>query len=190
MMARSRVASSRGCTARQSAWARRDRHTSTWAQAIRQAIAKRSVPAAGPAMARARAAIWSAKTGSRPAGRLSPCRTALRDDRALPSGVFGPRLRRPFLRLASRLASLIMPAPVLVIGHRSRFVLAQFKPARKQNLEPRLPSFSRNRDVPDEIKSRVNADHIRPNCSKSTSRDALRTTLGTINTAALCHLLT
>ena len=53
------------------------------------------------------------------------------------------------------------------------FVLARFKPARKQNLEPRLPSFSRNWDVPDEIKSRVNADHIRPNCSKSTSRDAV-----------------
>jgi hypothetical protein len=64
----------------------------------------------------------------------------------------------------------------------------------------RLPSFSRNWDVPDEIKSRVNAERIRPNCSKSTTRDArrvpsvvcqlllqLRITLGTINTAALCH---
>ena len=49
--------------------------------------------------------------GIRPAVRLKPCRTALRDERALPSGVFGPRLRRPFLRLALRLASLIIPAP-------------------------------------------------------------------------------
>ena len=44
-------------------------------------------------------------------GAAEPCRTALREERALPSGVFGPRLRRPFLRLASRLASLIIPAP-------------------------------------------------------------------------------
>jgi hypothetical protein len=80
-------------------------------------------------MARTRAAIWSAKTGSTPAGRLSPCRTALRDDRALPSGVFGPRLRRPFLRLASRLASLIMPAPVAC----SCFVLSRVQRKGKQN---------------------------------------------------------
>ena len=40
-----------------------------------------------------------------------PCRTALREERALPSGVFGPRLRRPLARLASRLAALIMQSP-------------------------------------------------------------------------------
>ena len=53
-----------------------------------------------------------ARMGSRPAGRLGPCRTALRDELALPSDVVGPRLQRPFRRLGSRLASLIMPAPM------------------------------------------------------------------------------
>jgi hypothetical protein len=46
--------------------------------------------------------------GSRAAGRLRPWRNALRAERALPSGVVGPRLARPLRRLASRLASLIM----------------------------------------------------------------------------------
>jgi len=76
-------------------------------------------------MARARAATQSANAGSRPAGRLSPCRTALREERALPSGVLGPRLRRPFLRLASLLASLIMPAfdivPILFYSESSLY---------------------------------------------------------------------
>jgi hypothetical protein len=49
-----------------------------------------------------------ARMGSRPAGRLGPCRTALRDELALPSDVVGPRLQRPFRRLGSRLASLII----------------------------------------------------------------------------------
>ena len=53
-----------------------------------------------------------ARMGSRPAGRLGPCRTALRNELALPSDVVGPRLQRPFRRLGSRLASLIMPAPM------------------------------------------------------------------------------
>ncbi|MGA6963577.1 MAG: hypothetical protein WBZ51_08155, partial [Xanthobacteraceae bacterium] len=69
---------------------RRTRATSICAQAMRQAISNRSLPASGPAMARAKAAIWSANAGSRPAGWLNPCRTALRDERALPSAVFGP----------------------------------------------------------------------------------------------------
>jgi hypothetical protein len=53
-----------------------------------------------------------ARMGSRPAGRLGPWRTALRNELALPSDVVGPRLQRPFRRLGSRLASLIMPAPM------------------------------------------------------------------------------
>ena len=67
-----------------------------------------------PAPPRSRAAICCANAGSRPAGWLNPCRTALREERALPSGVLGPRLRRPLARLASRLAALIMQSPKVV----------------------------------------------------------------------------
>jgi hypothetical protein len=81
---------------------------------IMPAMSNRSGPAFGPAMARAKAAISCASAGSSPAGLLRPCRSALRAERALPSGVFGPRLCRPFLRLASRRASLIiLLVPVL-----------------------------------------------------------------------------
>jgi hypothetical protein len=41
-------------------------------------------------MARAKAAISFANAGSSAAGRLKPCRSALRAERALPAGVFGP----------------------------------------------------------------------------------------------------
>ena len=98
-------------------------------------------------MARARAAIWSAKTGSRPAGRLSPCRTALRDDRALPWGVFGPRLRRPLP--AARFASGFTDHAGSDADLSSLFVLQQLKPTCKRNLtaEKKLrmaqPSVSR-----------------------------------------------
>jgi hypothetical protein len=87
--------------------------TSICAAATVHAISNRSSPACGPAMARAKAAIRSASAGSSAAGRLKPWRVALREERALPSGVFGPRLRRPFFLLASRLASLIMRLPPL-----------------------------------------------------------------------------
>jgi hypothetical protein len=100
-----------GCTERRSARARRARITSICAQAIRHAIRKRSPLTCGPAMRRASSAIRCVKARSRLAGRVRPCCSALREERGLPSGVFGPRLRRPFLRLASRLASLIMPLP-------------------------------------------------------------------------------
>jgi hypothetical protein len=61
----------------------------------------------------------------------------LREERALPSGVFGPPLRRPFLRLASRLASLIMPAPMasfvpFSFYHDSRLHASKMEP-------PKLP---------------------------------------------------
>ena len=71
-----------------------------------------------------------ARMGSRPAGRLGPCRTALRDELALPSDVVGPPLQRPFHRLRSRLASMIMPAPMasfvpFLFYHDSRLYASQ-----------------------------------------------------------------
>jgi len=128
--ARSRVAPSKRPTEKISARARRARPTSTCAAAILHAIAKRSRPASGPATDRARAAICCAQTGSRPAGRLKPCRTALREERALPSGVFGLRLLRPLARLASRLAAPVMQSPQS--GRCSLFVLTPPSPECKQ----------------------------------------------------------
>jgi hypothetical protein len=91
------------------------------------------------------------------AGRLKPCRTAFREERALPSGVLGPRLRRPFLRLASRLASLIMRvAAVRAAAHRAqarplppeRWRIAVSGPEALDNLparaEPRCDGFRRS----------------------------------------------
>jgi hypothetical protein len=105
--------------------ARRARMTSTCAAAMISALSNRSLPAEGPAMASAKAAIFSASAGSSAAGRLKPCRSALPEERALPSGVFGPRLRRPFFLLASRRASVttLLPAfyvPVLFYTSRNR----------------------------------------------------------------------
>src|SRR5271166_5075504 len=127
------AAPSRGTVERRSQRARRTRATSICSTAIRHAIEKRSVPAAGPAMARVRAAISFANAGSRQAGRLKPCRSALLAELALPAGVFGPRLARPLVRLALRLASLIMPAAVIysyslllrIEFYCSCFILAQ-----------------------------------------------------------------
>jgi hypothetical protein len=102
--------SSKGVAERSSQRARRTRATSICAAAITHAISKRSLPALLPAIARAKAPVSFASVGSACAGRLKPCRMALRAERALPSGVFGPRLAQPFFRLAWRRASLIMPA--------------------------------------------------------------------------------
>jgi hypothetical protein len=118
----------RASVARASTFARRARMTSTCAAAILPAMSTRSGPAFGPAMARAKSAISCASAGSSPAGRLRPWRSALRAERALPSGVFGPQLRRPFLRLASRRASLIIPRPAC-----SCFVLTRVADRGKQN---------------------------------------------------------
>ena len=82
-----------------------------------------------------------ARMGSRPAGRLGPCRTALRDELALPSDVVGPRLQRPFRRLGSRLASLIMPAPM------APFVPFSFY--RDSRLYARRHSYARTRKIED-----------------------------------------
>jgi hypothetical protein len=49
-------------------------------------------------------------------------RSVSRDERALPAAVFGPRLKRPLLRLASRLASVITMSGNQ--EYRSLFVLA------------------------------------------------------------------
>jgi hypothetical protein len=68
--------------------------------------------------------------GSSRAGRLKPCRRALRAERALPLGVFGPRLARPLIRLASRLASPIIFVPPYPIVH-VLFYAKQLRLARK-----------------------------------------------------------
>jgi hypothetical protein len=57
----------------------------------------------------------------------------LRDELALPSDVVGPRLQRPFRRLGSRLASLIMPAPMasfvpFSFYHDSRLYASKMEP--------------------------------------------------------------
>jgi hypothetical protein len=101
-----------GAVDRSSQRARRTRATSICAAAIRHAISKRCKGASVPAIARAKAPTSFASMGSRQAGRLKPCRSALRAERALPSGVFGPRPARPFVRLAARLAVLLTPAPL------------------------------------------------------------------------------
>jgi hypothetical protein len=107
--------SSKGIAERSSQRARRTRRTSICAAAMRHAISNCSCPASGPAMARAKAASSCARAGTSPAGRLKPCRHALRAERALPSTVLGPRLARPLMRLAWRLASLIMRCLVCYI---------------------------------------------------------------------------
>jgi hypothetical protein len=61
----------------------------------------------------------------------------LRDELALPSDVVGPRLQQPFRRLGSRLASLIMSAPMapfvpFSFYHDSRLYASKMEP-------PKLP---------------------------------------------------
>jgi hypothetical protein len=87
-------------------------------------------------MARAKATSSGSRTGISPAGRLKPCRHALRAERALPSAVFGPRLARPLVRLAWRLASLIMPFLVRYITC-SLFVLKHWRSLGKEFLGAR-----------------------------------------------------
>src|ERR1700730_18183559 len=59
------------------------------------------------AISRASFMVCSWNAGSEIALALKPCLRALRQERALPSAVFGPLLLRPFLRLASRCSTVL-----------------------------------------------------------------------------------
>ena len=59
-------------------------------------------------MALAMPSIRGAKAGLRQLMLASPCRRALRLATAFPAGVFGPRLLRPFVRLAAICSSSSM----------------------------------------------------------------------------------
>jgi hypothetical protein len=76
-------------------------------------------------MACARAAICFANTGSHAAGLLKPWRRAFCAERALPAAVLGPRLLLPFLRLASRLASVTVRSVHLSCS-LTRYLLVPF----------------------------------------------------------------
>ena len=82
--------------------ASRARCTSICAAAMRVARANAVGSASGPASASANSVTCWWNAGSAIAGTPKACRRALREERALPSGVFGPLLLLPFRRLASR----------------------------------------------------------------------------------------
>jgi hypothetical protein len=82
--------------------ASRARCTSICAAAMTVARANAMGSASGPASASANSLTCWWNAGSAIAGTPKPRRRALREERALPSGVFGPLLLLPFLRLVSR----------------------------------------------------------------------------------------
>jgi hypothetical protein len=83
------------------------RRASKNAAAIPVAMTSSAGSALAPAIARASFMVCSWNAGSEIALTLKPCLRALRQERALPSAVFGPLLLRPFLRLASRCSTVL-----------------------------------------------------------------------------------
>ena len=94
------------------------RIASSWTLASAKAIA--AGDGAGPPIRRASRAASAASSGRFDTGRLSPWRSALREDRALPSAVRGPVLRPGFLSLRGRTSEI--RAIVSSRGFRPHFV--------------------------------------------------------------------
>src|SRR5438094_872396 len=94
----------------------RIRQRSIWASAIRRASSWSCGPASGPAIWRASVAAGSDSAGSEKMGRLRPWRSAFRADRAFPSAVLGPVLKRTLVR-----SGLPLRAVVTGLAHSSVF---------------------------------------------------------------------